>query len=370
MQYIIILLILLLVVSLGVWIVLKSRNMHIWIVTYIMQSVTKKSKDTKTKHIYVCIADHYEPYFGGADSETARARVASWVEKYKKMASVHFDSDNKKPKHSYFYPEEEYDEWVLGEIKNICNEGYGDVDIHLHHDNDTAENLEKTLNNFKQLLYDKHDLLRKDDSGNIVYGFIHGNWALDNSRPDGRWCGVDNEIDVLIQTGCKYDMTMPSAPSDTQTKAINSIYIAKEDGFAKSHNTGRDLSVGDWPDDNEILMIQGPLQLNWKRRKFGIIPRIESSELSYDSPPNAHRLDLWEKSSITIKGAEEHVFIKLHTHGLESQNMEMFFDFNGYDDLLTMLETKFREGEGYALHYVSSWEMYENIRKISGRENN
>ena len=241
----------------------------------------------------------------------------------------------------------------------------GDVDIHLHHDDDTAENLEKTLTNFKELLYSKHKLLRKDDSGNIVYGFIHGNWALDNSRPDGRWCGVDNELDVLINTGCKFDMTMPSAPSDTQTTTINSIYIAKEDGKSKSHNKGKTLKIGDWPTNDELLMIQGPLQLNWQSRKFGLIPRIESSELSFDAPPNIQRVKLWEKSAICVEGAENHIFIKLHTHGLQDQNFEMFFELNGYDTLLTLLENEFKDRAGYQLHYVSAWEMYQKIESIS-----
>ena len=31
-----------------------------------------------------------------------------------------------------------------------------------------------------------------------AYAFVHGNWALDNSRPDGRWCGIDAELPRLL----------------------------------------------------------------------------------------------------------------------------------------------------------------------------
>ena len=259
---------------------------------------------------------------------------------------------------------EEYDDWVLDQVRDICNDGLGDVDIHLHHDNDTAENLARTLNDFKHLLHHRHGLLRRDESGKVVYGFIHGNWALDNSRPDGRWCGVDDEIDVLLDTGCVYDMTMPSAPSDTQTRIINSIYFAREDGDAKSHDRGRPARVGEWGDERELLMIQGPLTLNWRNRKLGIGPRVENGELSADTPPSAARVELWERCGIAVRGAEDHLFIKLYTHGLQEENLRMFFDDGGFDTLFGCLESAFRDREGYCLHYQSAWEMYCTVAAL------
>jgi len=347
-----------------IFLVLKSRNIDLWIISYLREKYNHEAS-TGGKNVFFCLADHYEPYFGSASQELARKRVEIWCEKYPEVASKHKDSEGNMPKHSYFYPEEEYDELIINNIKLLCERGLGDVEIHLHHDNDTAENLEVTLNRFKTLLFEKHELLRKDKNGNIVYGFIHGNWALDNSRPDGKWCGIDNEIDVLIRTGCVYDMTMPSAPSNTQTKIINSLYFAKDDGKCKSHNTGRMLKLGTWAKDDELLMIQGPLTLNWKNRKFGLIPRIESAELSGDAPPGEERVQLWEYCNVSISGDSENIFIKLHTHGLEDQNVDMFFENNGLDVLWSSLEKKFRDKKGYSLHYVTAWEMYEKLKELS-----
>ncbi|VAW65943.1 hypothetical protein MNBD_GAMMA09-233 [hydrothermal vent metagenome] len=344
--------------------VLKSRNMNLWIMSYIKQRLKDKSTPN-IKNIYFCLADHYEPYFGSASENVARQRVTNWCENYPKIAKKHTDSSGNHPKHSYFYPEEEYDEEIINKIKLLCDKNMGDVEIHLHHDNDTADNLEKTLNSFKELLHTKHGLLRKDKNGNIVYGFIHGNWALDNSRPDGKWCGIDNEIDVLIKTGCVYDMTMPSAPSNTQTKTINSIYLAKEDGKCKSHNTGRIVNANTRIAEDELLMIQGPLTLNWYSRKLGLIPRIESGELSFDAPPNNIRSLLWESCNVSIDGDDKNIFIKLHTHGLEDQNVKMFFELNGFENLWSSLEASFRDRDGYSLYYVTAWEMYEKIIEIS-----
>ncbi len=350
------------------WFILRTRNMHLWIGSYIRHfNSTAPAQSEAGIDVYFCFADHYEPYGYGANRDTAHARVRRWTEHYPALASKHRDSDGKHPVHSFFYPAEEYDPDVLDQLKPICAAGLGDVELHLHHDNDTAENLERTLNEFKTTLFERHGYLRRDPLDNqIAYCFIHGNWALDNSRPDGRWCGVTNELDVLVRTGCKCDMTMPSAPSDTQTSKINSIYFARgQPGKCKSHDTGKDATRGKWGSLGELLLIQGPLCLNWMSRKLGIMPRIEASEISHDTPPTPQRVALWERCAIGVHGAPEHIFIKVHTHGAVDETMDMLFS-GGFDDLWNALEARFRDRSGYRLHYVSAWDMYLKVREVAG----
>ena len=165
--------ILLTVLILSTWLLLKIRHADIWFISYIKGLVYIKPNSDKVKHIYICLADHYEPYFGQATQDHARGLVDDWVKQYREISSKHSDSFGNPPQHSYFYPIEEYDAYVMDELSSICKEKLGDVDIHLHHDDDNEKNLTKTLNNFKKLLFDRHQLLRKDNNGNIVYGFIH-----------------------------------------------------------------------------------------------------------------------------------------------------------------------------------------------------
>jgi hypothetical protein len=223
--------------------------------------------------------------------------------------------------------------------------------------------------NFTKLLHERHGLLRRDEkTGRLSYCFIHGNWALDNSRPDGRWCGVDDELSVLVDTGCCCDFTMPSAPSDTQTSKINSIYFARgKSGCRKSHNVGRDCSVGDWAQPGELLLIQGPLALNWTDRKLGLVPRIESGEISADAFPSARRIAIWERCAVAVAGAEEHLFIKVHTHGAEERTSDMLFS-GGFESLWTGLEERFRDRPDCSLHYVTAWEMYDKVKKLCNRD--
>jgi hypothetical protein len=350
------------------WRLIRSRNMQYWLAAHLHEAIARwRRTAVPTRHVYFCFADHYEPYGGTQDSERARRRVQQWVENYPAVAARHRDSAGRVPQHSFFYPIEEYDAALLDQLAALRQGGWGDVEVHLHHDNDTADHLRRTLTDYAELLQRRHGLLRREArTGQPQYCFIHGNWALDNSRPDGRWCGVDNELDILVQTGCVADMTMPSAPSDTQTSKINSIYFARgKDHCRKSHDRGRDVALGQWGQPGELLMIQGPLTLNWKEAKGGILPRIESAELSHDAPPTAHRVALWGRCGIAVRGAEEHVFVKVHTHGATDDSMQMLFGGGGFDRLWSELENQYRDQPGCTLHYVTAWEMVERIRDLA-----
>lgn len=345
----------------GFWRVLRMRNMQYWIGPWVAWKGARLLRgEPSRRHVYFCFADHYEPYGGGADRERAHARVRRWAQEYPAVAARHKDSFGSAPKHTYFYPAEEYDPQLLDELARLRGQGLGDVEVHLHHDNDTAENFRRVISGFARTLHERHGLLRREADGRITYCFIHGNWALDNSRPDGRWCGIDNELDVLVETGCVADMTMPSAPSDTQTRTINSIYFARgRHGARKSHDTGRAARVGEWGQPGELLLLQGPLTLNFREGKLGLVPRIESAELSLDAPPTAHRVRLWGRCGIAVAGAEEHVFIKVHTHGATEKSMRMLFDEGGFDRLWTELERAYRIDESRTLRYVTAREMVD-----------
>lgn len=354
------------VVVLGLVVVVRSRNLHYWLPSYFRQCIARlRANRIGTVTVHVCFADHFEPFGGGSDTARARERVAYWAERYPELASRHVDSFGGHPKHSFFYPIEEYDPQILDQLGDLERRGLAGVEVHFHHNDDTAENLANELVAFSKTLRSRHGLLRADGDTDPAYCFIHGNWALDNSRPDGKWCGVDNELSVLVDTGCRADMTMPSAPSDTQTQKINSIYAARGvEGKRKSHDTGRDIRVGEWLEPGELLLIQGPLALNWRRRKAGVLPKIENGEISHDAPPSEDRVRLWLGFAPRVVGAEQHVFVKLHTHGAEDETMNMLLTC-GLETLWRNLENEIRDRPGMSLRYVSAWEMFTTIRELA-----
>jgi hypothetical protein len=311
--------------------------------------------------LLLCIADHFEPGTGRAPPEVADRRVESWCSNYPRLMNEFRDSDGIKPQHSFFYPIEMYRAAEVDRLAELCRSGFGEVEVHLHHDNDTAENLRRVLTEYCQMLRARHGLLARDKSGRTRYAFIHGNWALDNSLPGGRHCGVNNELDVLRQTGCYADFTLPSYPSPSQTKKINSIYYAVDDPHRpKSHNWGRDVGDGPAPAD-ALMMIQGPLTLDWSRRKFGIVPRIENGHIQFNQLPTAHRLDLWLQARVHIPSRPDWIFVKLYTHGAPEWNQAVLLG-----DVMTrfheQLSRRAQRDRNFRFHYVTARQMYNLAR--------
>ncbi|MCK9295299.1 MAG: hypothetical protein M0P70_09465 [Desulfobulbaceae bacterium] len=347
------------------------RNLEYWLPAYlksILQPEIKyKINKSQGKSILFTICDHFEPYWNNVDDQTAYSRVKNWLDHYQPVAASHKDSLGNHPKHCFYYPAEEYRKDLLDMVGEICRNGFGETEIHLHHDNDTSENLRNTLLSFKKILANDHGLLSvHQDTNEVKYGFIHGNWALDNSRPDGRCCGVNDELTILQETGCYADFTMPSAPSDTQTRTINSIYYAVDDPCQpKSHDIGKPAEAG--KKHPGLLCIQGPLCLNMKSRKFGLLPRIENGCLSHDMSISAERVSLWAAQHIHVLNRPDIIFIKLHSHGSQEQTMDFFFKHGALDHLYSLLENYCCVNRSNSLYYVSSRQMYNVVKGLEER---
>lgn len=310
-------------------------------------------------HACIAVCDHYEPLHD-TDLAGAQKAVAHWGATWPGLVSAYQDSGGRGPRHSFFYPIEKYEPSLLEPLADLCQRTGSEVEIHLHHDNDTEATLtallEKGVADFS-----RHGLLsREAATGRAKYAFIHGNWALDHSHPTGRKCGVPNELEVLRRTGCYVDMTLPSAPDPCQTSTINAAYYAREDGRPKSHDrgtpvqTGRTTALRDKPD--HLLLVQGPLGLNWRRRKWGLIPRLENGDASGSNPPSVERFRLWLELCPRVKDGAPWVFIKLHTHGGISKNYQTLLGERMrrfYQDLAAMAAAT----PGFHYHFVTAREL-------------
>jgi len=358
-------------VGLGAFIFLANqRNMLQWLPAYISQAGMRKNKgNNETTHIMFCFVDHYEPQWKNPDNiELERQRVDRWFDQYPKMADKFKDADGYSPKHCFFYPEEEYREEHLAKLSDMCYRGYGEIEIHLHHENDTSENLTQSITSFAKTLHEQHGALPVcPETGQIKYAFIHGNWCLDNSHPNGEWCGVNDELIVLKNTGCYADLTFPSAPSPTQPSTINSIYYVKDDPLKpKSHDKGVDVKVGGKP-WGDLMLINGPLMLNWKQRKLGFMPRVENADIRTSNPPSKERVDLWVNANVHVKGQQNWRFIKIHTHGTQDKDMDILLG-KPVEDMHQYLNEMYNDGDKYKLHYVSARETYNIVKAAEAGE--
>jgi len=338
------------------------RNAQLWFPGLVASRLRRKfqpKRYTGLTDIFLCIADHFEPEHGEVDLGVQRGRVAEWVERYPAVAKRFADSNGRPPQHTFFFPEEAYRPELLDPLAELCRQGFGDVEIHLHHDHDTASALRDRLGTFTEALFHKHGLLRRRRDGAIIFGFVHGDWALDNARPDGRSCGINNEITVLLEAGCYADFTLPAAPDPSQTRTVNSIYYAVDDpARPRSHEFGVPVRAGAQPTANGLLMVQGPLMFDMRRRIWGIFPGLENGALDSSDAhlPTLERFVSWVDAGVSVEGRPEWIFVKIYTHGAIEHNAAVLLG-PEMAAFHTDINRAFNDGVRYRLHYVTAYEM-------------
>ena len=339
------------------------RHAELWLPGYLRERFARwTSPAAGTMRVWLAIADHYEPFVGAADEKTATERVALWSRNWPAVAEHFCDSAGRPPCYTFFYPQEQYHPALIDALAEFKRAGIGDVEIHIHHDGEGEQDFVDRMSSFRDTLFHKHGLLRKHQ-GQIRFGFIHGNWALDNSLPGGRYCGLNNEITLLEQLGCYADFTMPCGNSPAQARTVNQIYWAVDDpATPKSYDRGQRFKAGDLTpgQQNGLLMIPGPLGIRWAER---MIPRIEKGEIAGYDLPSRYRVQRWLDWAPRI-GSD--VFIKLFTHGTQERNSSVLLP-AGLDALFEAVQAEcgYRQ---WPFFNVSCWQMYQAIDAIGRRE--
>lgn len=346
----------------------RRKHISIWLRSFLRQDWRAPVPPGTTRHLVFCFVDHFEPGYGRPSYEVECARVARWRQDYPRLCEGLRDADGRAPIHTFFYPEEEYRREHLEPLVEMCRMGLGEIEIHLHHENDTDAGLREKLQRFTRILAEDHDALPRDPAtGQPRWAFIHGNWALDNSHPHGAGCGVNNELIVLREEGCYADFTFPAAPEPCQTSTVNKIYYAKDDPHApKSHDTGERVKVGGRP-WGDLMIIQGPLGFMWHNRKFGLLPRIENADVRTTSAPTRERIDGWVETGIHVEGRPEWVFVKVHTHGVEERDVDTLLG-APMREAFEYMQSRYNDGVDWKLHYVSAREMYNIVKAAEAGE--
>ena len=303
----------------------KATSTLRWLPAFCWQRLVRPAPRGARIHLIFALADHFEPATlagpGGrfADLSTQQQRMERWCREYPKLVEAWPDSDGLPFRHTYFYPAEQYEPGIVRQLAEHCRSGWGEVEIHLHHGieaPDTAANLGNVLTRFRDALATEGCLCRFEGEDKPRYAFVHGNFALANSRR-GRFCGVDNEMQILAETGCYADFTLPSAPLESQVAKINAMYeCALPLSQSVPHRLGRDLRRGHAP--QFPLIIQGPLAI----RLRGRLPfaAIENGDVATNNPPTLERAALWRRAAVQVKGQPEWTFIKLHCHGMSPKD--------------------------------------------------
>lgn len=335
------------------------RHAELWLAPYLRDRLRSFVRPVEPKRAWVIVADHYEPLGRSASRTEAVRRVAVWRDRWPRIADdAPKDAAGARPQYTFFYPQEEYRRGLVEGIAEIVRLGVADVEVHLHHDREQRDAFIAKVNGFCQRLAGDHGLLRQRD-GRTVFGFIHGNFALDNSHPAGRWCGLGGEITLLRDLGCYADFTMPSLPSPTQSRVVNQIYwcTGNAGGRPRSFDRGIRAVMGGGR-QGDLLMIAGPLGIRFGER---LMPRLETGEIAgYDLPTPA-RVRRWFNLAPAI-GSD--LFLKLYTHGADARNMGPLLD-HGLADLYRWLADEAGR-RGIEIHWATAWQMFLAIEKLLG----
>jgi hypothetical protein len=338
-----------------------QRRLDLWLPTYVA-TAPERLRDrwrrrSATTHIVFLVCDHFEPRHGAVDAEQPAARVRRWRERYTALRARCRQAFGHAPSHTWFYPPHHGSEH-LPALAEYQFDGLGEIELHYHHDGDTSETLRRDL---RATLADYHSwglLLESGAQPRVSFGFIHGDWALDNSG-NGKYCGVDDELTILQELGCWGDLTMPSA-NECQTRKINAIYYAVDDPTKpKSHDWGIDARVGR-PDPPGLFMMQGPLAINWHAPRY---PRIENASLTDANWGRSDRIACWLDCHVHVRGRPEWVFVKLHAHGAVERDFDALIGDKAFD-MHKVLNEQYNDGVRYRLHYVTAREAY-NIAKAA-----
>ena len=345
-----------------------KKKMQYWIFSDIRRGLIRffQPKPKDTIHIMFAFVDHFEPGNGDADLEEQISRVDDWVHRYPMLASKHKDSDGICPQHTFFFPPHYDTHDHLEKVVKLCSRGFGEVEMHLHHDrqepwpDDETSLRKKILDCVKA--YSRYGVFCLPD-GTKKYGFIHGDWALANSLKGGEHCGVNDEISILEETGCYADFTFPIS-NEAQPRLANTIFYGQScPSHPKGYNKYYSVAKVGNKEAKGLLFIQGIIGLRWKSRIHLFKPSIEQSNISDSDFSFSARIDYWINKGVHVKGKPEWIFIKIHGHGAsaEKSGREVLLGKNS-DRMFKYLQDKYNDGEKLFLHYVSAREMYNIVK--------
>src|ERR1044072_2909799 len=126
--------------------------------------VRRAGKAKDKSHLVFVVANHFEPGLG----DTAIRRLERWCELARSTGDAIRDHDGTPFRHTNFFPAEQYERPLLDLLAGLQSDGYGEVEIHLHHgvdQPDTAENTRRQLETFRDVLAEDHKCVARSMSG-------------------------------------------------------------------------------------------------------------------------------------------------------------------------------------------------------------
>jgi hypothetical protein len=240
----------------------------------------------------------------------------------------------------------------------MTQSGLGEVELHYHHEFDTAESArdkyQTAIDAFQQFGF------LKTVNGDTKFAFVHGNSGLDNSNGPAM-CGVNEEIRLLRDLGCFADFTFPSLFEDSQPGIVNSIYAARDDAGPKSYARRLPLAtLGTGAAD--LMIFEGPLIFSPSLNIRHLFVDLDDGDIHATEHATPGRADRWVRANVHVPARPDWVFVKLFAHGASSPADAEACLGADFDSTLSHFERAYNDGSRYVLHYITAREAYNLAR--------
>jgi hypothetical protein len=328
-----------------------DRMHYIWMGDFVRWAFTPAPEVNGPRHLLVFYTDHFEP-------STNAGRMQRWEAEFPALAQQYRDANGRPHQHTWFYPAEQpIDSNMLG-LQRLAAGGFGEVEVHYHHGGDNYQSMEQKLRD--GVAYFQRFGFARTIDGQTAWGFIHGNFALDNGRYSDSNCGVDEELKLLRETGAYADFSFPAIWNQSQPRFVNVIYEAQDDPGPKSYD--RMFPFQAKPSER-LPIFTGPLTAYFALDPLRAFYKVEDANIQPSQPMTPQRVDEWVRANIHVPGRPEWVFVKLWGHA-GSSDEETADNLPGgtFELALQHLQQQYNDGERWVLHYVSAREAYNVAR--------
>jgi hypothetical protein len=329
------------------WKVVEYKT-YVWLPYYFLNHEANEVGKIKGGHVMFLLVDHHEPGFG----EKGRRKSELWSKRFQSVVDGIQDDYGNPVQYSWFYPYDHKNPAVLSYLNELVYKGLGEIEFHWHHGPHSNKTFAADLAEAIQWFNSFGIMRSADPAAKVAFGFVHGNWALDNSEDEEHsdWCGVNRELDILEKYGCYADFTFPTLGFVAQPKQVNSIYYATDDDGPKSYNTGSAVRVGGRPPG--LMIFQGPIGNDWHDLNW------DCAAIEKDGEFRPHRAALWLRNAPSVKSKEDWLFVKVNTHGLQSRDVILSENFR--ELYLEMKEIC--KKNGLSLHFVTARQAYNIVK--------
>ena len=338
-----------LILYFGAWAYrIVTRKYYVWLPGYVSWLFHQEKAAGAPVHV-----------FFSSSITSSRARTAAmmdrWVSEYPKIAGPASRQRGAPVAAHVVLPGEQPIDRNMTALQKLVAGGYGETELHLHHFNDTPQSARER---FQRAIawFQTFGFLRCAD-GATHFGFIHGNWSLDNSRGNA-FCGNNRELAMLRELGCFGDYTFSSIFYESQPSSVNNIFEATDDDRRNPTIAAWRCGLASEP-AGDLLIFQGPLLLVPTARPAKLFLEVENAGDSRGGAGHAAprgRLDAGQHP----RGRTSRVAVRQDPHARRQRQGRTRTRFWGpeLDQALTYMEKTYNDGAHYVLHYVTAREAF------------